>query len=196
MSLNNVRLLSLTDKEKFLDMIGSRLSEGEVENKFGTFLDHLDLYLSDSQNKSDFLWGAFDSQERLISTMGIHYWPSLPYATLSYMFIRKTNERFSAENNGLVYCLHKCLEQGEQNNIRAFYSLQKSRTILHKREVWRKHDTDITKKYYSTVEVVVPKNEKSHLGIVWELMDKQVWPFETVLWNTRLKPEFEKVINW
>ena len=120
------------------------------------------MYLLKNEVKKDFIWGAYDNEKKLISTMGMHFWASFPYATLSYMFVRKTSNRFCAASNGLIYCLHKCLEMGETKGIKAYYSLQKARTILHKRETWRKYDTDITIKYYTTLESVIPKNEKSH----------------------------------
>lgn len=193
--LDSVITLESSHREEVVNTV---LSYKDQYTKNGAsievFFDHLDKYL-DPNNRTKNLFGYVDQSGMLQSFLGIHFWPSLPYSTVNYMFVRKVEKAFNTKNNGLVFCLHKALRHGELNGIKAHYSVQRYRGIKHKERSWRAFDTQLTKKYYSTLELVVPKNTKSKYSIVQELLDDRVWPYDLGVWCGRLKPEYEKVVH-
>jgi hypothetical protein len=196
MELTRVRQLHWSDRDTFIELLGEHLEDLEkkgVATKVFTF--SVEEYLkSDSPQKA--IFGYFNAEKRLMSTVGYRFWPTLPYATLNYMVARKRSGLFNSKKNGLVFCLHRCFEVGASSGIRAFYHLQKAKSFQSKLRTWRKFDTELTKRYYSVAELVIEANQRTPFSIAWDLMDKQTWPYETILWLTRLKPEYEKVINW
>ncbi|MCB0362328.1 MAG: hypothetical protein KDD35_06385, partial [Bdellovibrionales bacterium] len=143
----------------------------------------------------DVLFG-FSQSHQIYSMIGIHLWTAMPYATLSYMIVRQSKKSFRVDENGLVYCLHKCFEYGETFGIKAYYSLQKYRGIRHKRRSWRQYDTPLTSRYYSLLEYRVEAHHRPQHSIIYELMDKRTWPHPVGIWCTRLKPKYENLINW
>ncbi len=159
------------------------------------FFRYLDKYL-DSNHHLKYLVGNFSQEGELKSIMGTHLWPSLPYATFNYMFVKRSLSLFNSSKSGLVYCLHKSLDIGESNGIKAYYSVQKLRDVRHKFRTWRAFDTPLTFRYYSLLEGVIKANTSSNYTIFNELLDDRTWPYDMGIWCTRIKPEFERVVNW
>lgn len=193
--LSQVKTLTPLDRDHVLNLIHQY--DADLDGN-GTapevFLDFLDLYL-DPNNTHNFLFGYFQ-HKTLTSMIGIHLWRALPYATLSYMFVQKRSKIFQVDDNGLVYCLHHCLSFGENQNIKAYYSLQRYRGIRHKKRAWRQYDTPLTAKYYSILEMIIEAQQKPPFSIVFQLMDQKIWPHRMGLWCTRLKPQHETLVNW
>lgn len=159
------------------------------------FTDRIHSFL-ESETEKKVLFGFYNDQNELISTMSLYCWNSLPCATLSYMFVKKNFGLFNSHRNGLNYLLHTCLTLGEKQNVRSFYSLQKAKSFYHKKKTWRQFDTEITKRYYSVPEYEIPAFTRSEYSMVWDIMDNQIRPNAVILWLTRLKPEYEKKMNW
>ena len=160
------------------------------------YTQHLYTYLDRSKHTDRFLFGYFDESNQLVSIMGVYFWSLMPFATLSYMFLRQNLGLFNANQNGLNLCLHRCFEMCEAKSITTLFSLQKTKSFKHKIRTWRKNDTEITKKYFSIPQAQIPAHTMPEYSIIQKLMDYQTWPYDTTLWMTTLKPKYQKKINW
>jgi hypothetical protein len=194
--IRQVRRLHLIHESEFCSLIDPHLKDLQEKGiNTNIFTSRIRSFL-ESTTEQRFLLGFFNQKDELISTMGLYCWSSLPCATLSYMIVKKNFGQFNSRRNGLISLLHRCLEIGEKQGIHSFYSLQKAKSFHHKIKTWRQFDTELTKKYYSVSEYEIAAFEKPSYSMIWDMMDHHVRPFPTTLWNTRLKPEFEKKINW
>lgn len=195
--LNHVRILQLEDKNIVDELMLPQLQDLERKNiNILAFTTKLQTYLDRQSNPNKFLYGYFNESQQLTSIMGLYFWNSLPFATLSYMFVRKSSQIFNAYENGLSLCLHKCFEEGELRGVTTFISLQKAKSFKHKSRTWRAEETYLTKKYYSIPQAEIKAGTMSQYGIICELMDHQTWNYDTTLWMTLLKPQYQKKINW
>lgn len=195
--LNRVRILNLNDLDQLNSLIEPHLIElAQKGVRVEAFTSRLHNYLNREKFPDRFLFGYFDAEGKLISIMGLFYWKLMPFATLSYMFVRQDVGVFNADKNGLNLCLHHAFLLGESRGITAFYSLQKATSFRHKQRTWRKNDTEVTKKYYSVPEAKIDANQTSEFHSIWDMMDRQTWPYDTILWVTRLKPKYHEMLNW
>jgi hypothetical protein len=193
---NQVRKLGPQDRDSFYEVVNPHLVDLQKKNVYtNVFTDRVDSFLESKDSKSVLL-GYFEEDGRLISTMSLYAWKLLPFATIGSMFVRKGVQNFNFLNNGIGSCLHHCYLIGEAQGIRGYYSLRKSKVHLQDIQLRRPFESEVTRKYYSTIEAQIAPNQQSQYPVFWDLMDRHVWPYPVTVWLTRLKPEFEKKINW
>ena len=145
----------------------------------------------------------FDSRDDLIlygclqdgllqSTLGIVYWGSMPYTTLKCMLTRAGSQTlFNIDKSGIQHCFEAALSDAEKRGYYTHYSARSVRELRveYKRNVWKPFE-DQNPRWIGVNEAFVPANTKPDFSAWWNIMGKELHPYDVMIYSTRLRNEF------
>lgn len=131
------------------------------------------------QNDSRVTLGAF-AGEKLILSMGIYFWNSLPACTFN-RFIGQTEDLpILKQSEVLKNLMNMAIEEMEKREIFRFFVLT---SLRHQKALalFNKTSEKLKNRYLLVVEEQIKANQMPKYEYVWQIMDKNTWPVDLVL---------------